>query len=112
MIINKIAFTISRPLKDSNKNTNELQIVKEKENKNIILFLYLQCVFADSANKLIFITYNHGRDIERIKLDFSPSEIAFYDKNDVSTDFVLLVLDKNDPARKVIRKTLYFFLYY
>ncbi|XP_023246072.1 sortilin-related receptor isoform X2 [Copidosoma floridanum] len=60
------------------------------------------CVFADSANKLIFITYNHGRDIKRIKLDFSPSEIAFYDKSsDDESSYVLLVLDKTNSMRKL-----------
>lgn len=67
-----------------------------------------QCVFADSANKLIFITHNHGRDIERIKLDFAPSEIAFSDNQaDYSSTAVLLVLDKTTPQRRVRIYTAY-----
>ncbi|XP_016840986.1 sortilin-related receptor, L(DLR class) A repeats-containing-like isoform X2 [Nasonia vitripennis] len=64
------------------------------------------CVFADSANKLIFITHNHGHDIERIKLDFSPSEIAFYDNQEYDASaLVLLVLDKTTPMRKLYMTT-------
>ncbi|XP_014221695.1 sortilin-related receptor-like [Trichogramma pretiosum] len=113
--VNPSAVYISYDYGDTFQNKTELFKVSDEPNaKYATLDKFYNhptynnlCVFADSANKLIFITYNHGRDIERIKLDFSPSEIAFYDKQDdyVSTYFVLLVLDKVDPARKLYMTT-------
>ncbi|XP_063978327.1 sortilin-related receptor-like [Diachasmimorpha longicaudata] len=53
------------------------------------------CIFADSANKVIFITSDNGKNITRVDLQFHPSEISFYDKS----PSIVLALDKIDPER-------------
>lgn len=56
----------------------------------------MQCVFADSTNKLIFITRNSGHNITRIEVPFTPSEISFDDEH-----YYFMVLDKVDTKRRV-----------
>lgn len=58
-------------------------------------------VFADSTNKLLFLTYDQGLTFERINLDFSPSEFAFYDSDGLTSRSAFLVLDKTNPQRKL-----------
>jgi len=58
---------------------------------------YQHCVFVDSLNNLIFITYNNGITIQRVSVPFHPSEVSFY-KLDPR---VLVALDKVDPMRKL-----------
>ncbi|KAJ8687024.1 hypothetical protein QAD02_022818 [Eretmocerus hayati] len=55
------------------------------------------CVFADSTNKLLFITNDHGNTISRIELNFKPSEFAFFEEN----HRVFLILDKTNSERKL-----------
>lgn len=57
----------------------------------------LQIVFSDPRNKAIFTNRDNGKTIKRHMLDFTPSDISFYE-NDSNT---FLVLDKEDPDRKV-----------
>lgn len=57
----------------------------------------MQFVFADVKNKVIFVTSNHGRDVKRIDLDFTPSEVQFHDY----LPGTFAVLDKVDPTQKV-----------
>ncbi|XP_043466543.1 sortilin-related receptor-like isoform X3 [Leptopilina heterotoma] len=54
------------------------------------------CVFADSTNKLIFITRNSGHNITRIEVPFTPSEISFDDEH-----YYFMVLDKVDRKRRL-----------
>jgi len=61
------------------------------------LSFFLQCVFVDSLNNLIFITYNNGLTIQRVSVPFHPSEVSFYELD----PRVLVALDKVDPMRKV-----------
>ncbi|XP_011301031.1 sortilin-related receptor [Fopius arisanus] len=53
------------------------------------------CIFADSTNKVIFTTWDNGKNITRVDLPFHPSEISFYDK----APRIVLALDKIDPER-------------
>lgn len=57
----------------------------------------MQIVFTDPRNKAIFTNSDYGKTIVRQMLDFTPSEISFYEQ-DART---FLVLDKADPDRKV-----------
>lgn len=61
------------------------------------IWVYFQVVFVDVANKIIFKTEDHGRNISRIQLDFHPSETTFIEDD----PYTLLAFDKIDPARKV-----------
>ncbi|KAJ3658176.1 hypothetical protein Zmor_009933 [Zophobas morio] len=54
-------------------------------------------VFADVKNNLLFVTTNHGRDIKKIKLDFTPSEVSFHELE----PSVFVVLDKHDSSHKL-----------
>ncbi|KAG4075464.1 hypothetical protein HA402_015117 [Bradysia odoriphaga] len=56
-----------------------------------------QIVFTDPRNKAIFTNSDYGKTIVRQMLDFTPSEISFYEQ-DAKT---FLVLDKQDPDRKL-----------
>ncbi|XP_043284191.1 sortilin-related receptor-like isoform X2 [Venturia canescens] len=55
------------------------------------------CVFADSEHKVIFTTSDNGKTIVRQKLDFTPSEISFYEDNPMQ----FLAFDKVDPTRRL-----------
>lgn len=63
----------------------------------ICFFLLLQIVFTDPRNKAIFTNSDYGKTIVRHMLDFTPSEISFYEQDSQT----FLVLDKQDPDRKV-----------
>lgn len=63
----------------------------------LMTYCFLQCIFVDSANKLLFLTPNNGDIIQRIELPFNPSEISFSETDPRA----LLALDKKDPERKV-----------
>lgn len=54
-------------------------------------------MFADVKNNLLFVTTNHGRDIKKIKLDFTPSEVSFHELE----PSVFVVLDKHDSSHKL-----------
>lgn len=56
-----------------------------------------QIVFTDPKNKVIFTSDDMGRTFMRRMLDFTPSEVIFYE-NDKET---FLVFDKEDVDRKV-----------
>ncbi|KAL0117855.1 hypothetical protein PUN28_008920 [Cardiocondyla obscurior] len=58
---------------------------------------YHYCVFVDSMNNLIFMTWNNGLTIQRVTVPFHPSEVSFYELD----QRVLVALDKIDPARKL-----------
>ncbi|KAK0098602.1 hypothetical protein PV326_006350 [Microctonus aethiopoides] len=59
------------------------------------------CVFADSANRVIFITNNNGKNITRVPLRFHPSEISFYEEN----PNYFVALDKIAPSRTLYLTT-------
>lgn len=67
------------------------------------LFLY-QIVFIDPRNRAIFTSEDYGKTITLRKLDFTPSDLSFYDGDSRS----FLVLDKHDPQRKVRRSDVSF----
>jgi hypothetical protein len=54
-------------------------------------------VFADVTHNLLFVTTNHGRDIKRIELDFTPSDVSF----DEMQPSVFAVLDKTQSIHKI-----------
>ena len=56
-----------------------------------------QCVFTDSQNQVIFVTKNFGKNITRIPLTFTPSEVSF----DEDEPLTFLVYDKVAPNRQV-----------
>lgn len=56
-----------------------------------------QIVFTDARNKAIFTNSDYGRTIQKHMVDFTPSDVSFYE-HDKRT---FLVLDKEDPERKV-----------
>ncbi|XP_063907736.1 sortilin-related receptor-like isoform X3 [Zophobas morio] len=47
-------------------------------------------VFTDIKNKLLFVTTNHGQDIKKITLDFSPIQVSFHELE----PSVFIVLDQ------------------
>lgn len=57
----------------------------------------LQIVFTDPKNKVIFTNSDFGRTIHLNRVQFTPSEVSFYE-HDART---FLVLDKVDPDRNV-----------
>lgn len=61
------------------------------------LLSFLQIVFTDARNKAIFTNSDFGRTIQKHMVDFTPSDVSFYE-HDKRT---FLVLDKEDPDRKV-----------
>ncbi|XP_052861860.1 sortilin-related receptor-like [Anopheles cruzii] len=58
-------------------------------------------VFIDPRNQAIFTSEDFGKTITVRKLDFTPSDVSFYDAD--SRTF--LVLDKRDPQRKLYYTT-------
>ncbi|XP_011882721.1 PREDICTED: sortilin-related receptor-like [Vollenhovia emeryi] len=58
---------------------------------------YQYCVFVDSLNNLIFITFDNGVTMQRLTVPFHPSEVSFYEGD----SRVLVGLDKVDPAQKL-----------
>ncbi|XP_044254445.1 sortilin-related receptor-like isoform X1 [Tribolium madens] len=54
-------------------------------------------VFADVNHKVLYVTANHGRDIKRIDLDFTPSDVSFHELQ----PSVFVVLDKVDSVHKL-----------
>lgn len=46
---------------------------------------------------MLFVTNNHGHDIRRIELNFTPSDISFHELQ----PSVFVVLDKSDPVHKL-----------
>jgi hypothetical protein len=46
---------------------------------------------------VIFVTTNYGRNITRINLTFSPSEVSFHEDETLT----FLVFDKVDPVKRV-----------
>lgn len=56
-----------------------------------------QIVFTDPKNKAIFTNSDTGKTFKRHMLDFTPSEVIFYE-NDART---FLIFDKEDADRKV-----------
>ncbi|KAF7992430.1 hypothetical protein HCN44_001755 [Aphidius gifuensis] len=54
-------------------------------------------VFADSANSIIFITNDNGKNIITVPLPFHPSEISFYEDN----PNYIVSLDKIDSKRQL-----------
>ncbi|KAG5337450.1 SORL protein, partial [Acromyrmex charruanus] len=58
---------------------------------------YQHCVFMDSLNSLIFITYNNGQTILRISLSFHPNEVSYFELD----PRILVALDKTDTSRKL-----------
>uniref|UniRef100_A0A6B2EKV3 Sortilin-related receptor n=1 Tax=Phlebotomus kandelakii TaxID=1109342 RepID=A0A6B2EKV3_9DIPT len=54
-------------------------------------------VFTDPRHKTIFTSLDHGKTVQRSTLDFSPSDISFYELDRKT----FLALDKEDPERKL-----------
>jgi hypothetical protein len=54
-------------------------------------------VFIDPQNKVIFVTKNYGRNITRIDLLFSPSEVSFHEDEPL----IFLVYDKVVATKRV-----------
>jgi hypothetical protein len=54
-------------------------------------------VFTDPQNEVIFVTKNFGRNITRIKLNFSPSEVSFHEDEPLT----FLAYDKTSPTKDV-----------
>lgn len=73
--------------------------------RNLQIF---QIVFTDPRNKAIFTNSDFGKTIKRYMVDFTPSDVSFYE-HDART---FLVLDKEDPERKVIWLILFVFFFY
>lgn len=63
----------------------------------MLFFLVFQLVFADVKNGVIFTTTDSGKTFNRIKLNFSPSDISFQ----VDEPFTFLAHDKIKPSREV-----------
>lgn len=59
---------------------------------NSIQFIFIQIVFTDPKNQIIFTNVDFGRTFKQHKLNFTPSEVSFYEHD--SRTF--LILDKND----------------
>jgi sortilin-related receptor len=59
--------------------------------------LLFKIVFTDARNKAIFTSNDYGKSIKSHVLDFHPSDLSYYEQ-DAKT---FLVLDKEDPERKV-----------
>jgi hypothetical protein len=70
--------------------------VRYFEDYAVSLFFF-QCVFTDPLNKVIFVTKNYGRNITRINLTFSPSEVSFHEDETLT----FLVFDKVDSVKRV-----------
>ncbi|XP_001688250.2 sortilin-related receptor [Anopheles gambiae] len=62
---------------------------------------YNTIVFIDPRNQAIFTSEDYGKTITMRKLDFTPSDVSFYD----SDRRTFLVLDKRDPQRKLYYTT-------
>uniref|UniRef100_A0A182QTE4 Sortilin-related receptor n=1 Tax=Anopheles farauti TaxID=69004 RepID=A0A182QTE4_9DIPT len=58
-------------------------------------------VFIDPRNQAIFTSQDYGKTITMRKLDFTPSDVSFYDADRRT----FLVLDKRDPQRKLYYTT-------
>lgn len=56
-----------------------------------------QCVFTDPLNQVIFVTKDYGRNITRMNVTFSPSEVSFHEDEPLT----FLVFDKVDPIKRV-----------
>jgi hypothetical protein len=56
-----------------------------------------QCVFTDLQNQVIFVTKNYGRNITRINLSFTPSEVSFHEDEPLT----FLVYDKVNSTKQV-----------
>ncbi|KAL3265395.1 hypothetical protein HHI36_009601 [Cryptolaemus montrouzieri] len=52
-------------------------------------------VFADVKHKILFVTSNHGKNIRRINVDFTPTDISFHEYH--ANTF--LVHDENHPQK-------------
>ncbi|KAK7863063.1 hypothetical protein R5R35_006484 [Gryllus longicercus] len=52
-------------------------------------------VFADVRNKVLFVTNNFGKNFTRRYVEFSPSDISFYEEDPIT----FLVYDKDDQLR-------------
>lgn len=61
---------------------------------NALLF---QIVFTDQRNKAVFTSSDHGRTVQSHEVDFTPSEVSFYEAD----PYTFLILDKDDPDRKL-----------
>lgn len=72
---------------------------------NYLCLFFFQFVFTDVKNKFIFTTSNHGRDIQRIQLNFTPSEVVFHEL----LPSIFFVHDKNDNDKKVLRFEVFAF---
>lgn len=62
-----------------------------------IVFLCFQCVFTDPQNQVIFVTKDYGKNIMRIKVSFTPSEVSFHEDEPL----IFLVYDKANSAKQV-----------
>lgn len=71
---------------------------------NFLFFCNFQIVFTDPRNKAIFTNSDYGKTIKMHMLDFTPSDVSFYEQDPKT----FLVHDKEDPDRKVkiSRKTI------
>lgn len=54
-------------------------------------------VFTDIRHNMLYVTTNHGKDFNRIALNFTPSELSFHELS--KTTFV--ILDRNDTENKL-----------
>lgn len=63
--------------------------------------VFSQIVFTDPRNKAIFTSSDLGRTVQNHQLDFTPSDVSFYEADPYS----FLVLDKEDPERKLYLTT-------
>ena len=64
--------------------------------------LWLQYVFTDTINKVIFVTDNIAKGLTRHSVDFLPSKIAF----DPRRSTVLLGYDSNIQSVRIATETV------
>lgn len=64
---------------------------------NIMFPLLFQFVFTDVKNKQLFVTTNHGRNITRLNVSFTPSEVSFHEYQPQT----FLVLHKSEQKQQV-----------
>lgn len=58
---------------------------------------FLQFIFTDSKNKVIFTTNDYGKTVKRQNVEFEISELVFHEEEPET----IIVLDENSGERKV-----------
>jgi sortilin-related receptor len=65
--------------------------------KHLTRQFFLQFIFTDSKNKVIFTTNDYGKTVKRQNVDFEISELVFHEEEPET----IIVLDENSGERKV-----------